>query len=264
MSRNPNLMRTMIGIGLMLIFTLGYAVHSNTVNSEYYGYSTSNEEVSATLIQENNISADWYFTTNSAITWINTTIEGAPEDSIIFVEAIGTEWFHTPSLGLDEGDYSCKENTKDYSDIIETCVSSNFHQISTSDSNTLIGIVSLELPLGGLGYLQAESNVHAEEESENLISENKQLITWKIQLQDESGSVLENHDFSTHVSYTQHEIISVEKFVLDPIQESIYSLATLIGCFALLIILPLIAYFAASYKEKKDEKIRLITPEISE
>jgi short subunit fatty acids transporter len=51
---------------------------------------------------------------------------------------------------------------------------------------------------------------------------------------------------------------------LDPIQESIYSLATLIGCFALLIILPLIAYFAASYKEKKDEKIRLITPEISE
>ena len=255
-------MRTMIAMGLMLIFTLGYAVHSNTINSEYYGYSTSNEEVSANLIPENNTSAYWFFSTNSAITWINTTIDGGPEGSIIYVEAIGTDWYHTPSLGMPERDYSCKENIKDYSDIIETCVSSNFHEISIDDSNSLIGLVSLELPLGGLGYLQADSEIQAEEESEKLITENKHLITWKIQLRDESGSILENQGFSVHVNYTQHEIISVDKFVLDPIQESIYSLATLIGCFTLLIILPLIAYFSASYKEQNDEKVRLNTPEI--
>ena len=36
MSQNPNMLRTMIGIGLTLIFVLGYAVYSNTVESEYY------------------------------------------------------------------------------------------------------------------------------------------------------------------------------------------------------------------------------------
>ncbi len=39
-------------------------------------------------------------------------------------------------------------------------------------------------------------------------------------------AVFGNQGFSVHVNYTQHELISVEKFVLDPIQESIYSLAT--------------------------------------
>jgi hypothetical protein len=61
---------------------------------------------------------------------------------------------------------------------------------------------------------------------------------------------------------TTHDLISVEEFKLDPIQESIYSLATLVGCFTLLLILPMIAYFSAVYKEKRDEEARLGTPEI--
>ena len=47
MSQNPNMLRTMIGIGLTLIFVLGYAVYSNTIESEYYGYETTN--ISETL-----------------------------------------------------------------------------------------------------------------------------------------------------------------------------------------------------------------------
>jgi hypothetical protein len=61
---------------------------------------------------------------------------------------------------------------------------------------------------------------------------------------------------------TTHELVSVEEFTLDPIQESIYSFATLVGCFTLLLILPMIAYFSAVYKEKKDEEVRLKTPEL--
>ena len=36
LSRNPNMLRTMIGLGLTLILLLGYAVYSNTVDTEYY------------------------------------------------------------------------------------------------------------------------------------------------------------------------------------------------------------------------------------
>ena len=43
LSRNPNMMRTMIGIGLVLILVLSYAVYSNTLDSEYYGYTTTND-----------------------------------------------------------------------------------------------------------------------------------------------------------------------------------------------------------------------------
>ena len=79
MSRNPNMLRTLIGLGLVLIIVLGYAVHSNTVDSEYYMYETSNSEQNMELIQLEENSSEWYFISNDAITWINTTVEGAPQ-----------------------------------------------------------------------------------------------------------------------------------------------------------------------------------------
>ena len=43
------MLRTMIGLGLTLILLLGYAVYSNTVDSEYYRLETSNEEITIEL-----------------------------------------------------------------------------------------------------------------------------------------------------------------------------------------------------------------------
>ena len=51
MSRNPNMLRTLIGLGLVLIIILGYAVHSNSVDSEYYMYDHTNSEQKNVLIQ---------------------------------------------------------------------------------------------------------------------------------------------------------------------------------------------------------------------
>ena len=75
MSRNPNMLRTLIGLGLVLIIILGYAVHSNTVDSEYYLYETTNSEQNTELIQLEENSSEWYFISNEPITWINTTVE---------------------------------------------------------------------------------------------------------------------------------------------------------------------------------------------
>jgi len=43
LAKNPNMLRTMIGTGLVLVLILSYAVYSNTLDSEYYGYKTTNE-----------------------------------------------------------------------------------------------------------------------------------------------------------------------------------------------------------------------------
>ena len=102
LSQNPNMLRTMIGIGLTLIFVLGYAVYSNTVESEYYGYETTNISESIELSQDDTDVAEWYVSTNMPITWINVSEFGAPEDSILRVQAEGTSWYHSPFLGENQ------------------------------------------------------------------------------------------------------------------------------------------------------------------
>jgi hypothetical protein len=91
---------------------------------------------------------------------------------------------------------------------------------------------------------------------------NTKTISWKISLKNSDGEIISSEGIIVNNTITTHELVSVEEFTLDPIQESIYSFATLVGCFTLLLILPMIAYFSAVYKEKKDEEVRLKTPEL--
>ena len=45
LAQNPNLLRTLIGMGLTLIFLLAYAVYGATIDTEVYIYnSTATEE----------------------------------------------------------------------------------------------------------------------------------------------------------------------------------------------------------------------------
>ncbi len=262
MSRNPNMLRTLIGLGLVLIIVLGYAVHSNTVDSEYYMYETTNSEQTSELIQLEENLTEWYFISNEAITWINTTVLGAPQGTTLVVDASGTEWYHTPSLGQNDRDFNCKEFAPDYVELIETCIKGSFHEISLDEQNVMIGLVSTELPIGGLGSLQADNLNEANESIQEIMDRNTRTISWKISLIDSNGELISSQGIEVSNTITTHDLISVEEFKLDPIQESIYSFATLVGCFTLLLILPMIAYISAVYKEKKDEEVRARTPEL--
>ena len=262
MSRNPNMLRTLIGLGLVLIIILGYAVHSNTVDSEYYLFETSNSENNLELIQLEDNMSEWYVVTNSAITWINTTVDGAPHGSILRLDASGVDWYHTPSLGQNDKNFNCKEFAPDYVDLIETCVKGPFHEINLNEQNKMIGLVSLDLPIGGLGSVQADNLAEANATVQKLVDDNSRIITWKVSIIDSDGTILSSQGIGVTSTITTHEFISVEEFKLDPIQESIYSFATLVGCFTLLLILPMIAYLSAVYKEKRDEEERLNTPEL--
>ncbi len=263
MSQNPNMLRTMVGIGLTLIFVLGYAVYHNTVESEYYGYETTNISESVEVNQDDDGVAEWFLSTNMPITWVNVSVLGAPQDSILRVQADGTPWFHSPFLGDNQDfPFNC-EGDGDYSDLVETCDYSTYHEVVvTEEESFLRGIVSSILPIEGLGYLQADDLSEAYDKADELISNEGSVITWRMGVYDDEGNALDPSGMEIRVSMVFHELTDVNEFQIDPIEESVYSLATLIGCFSLMLVLPLIIYFSAVYKARKDESTRLEAPSL--
>ena len=263
LSRNPNMMRTMIGIGLVLILVLSYAVYSNTLDSEYYGYTTTNDEVELDMQETEVGSASWYSTTRVAITWINVTVSGAPEGASIQVGATGSEWYYSPLLGSpDAENFNCRESSSEGDvDVSETCELGRIHErVSEGGADRMFGIVKMDLPIDGLGYLHSDNPDSAEEQALGLIDSNAGTITWRVEVL-EDGETVASEGIELGVSVVTHELVSVQEFKLDPLQESVYSFATLVGCFFLLLIIPLMVYFSAMYKAKRDERVRMETPE---
>ena len=264
MSQNPNMLRTMIGIGLTLIFVLSYAVYSNTVESEYYGYSTSNVDESLILSQDDSDISEWYVSTNSPITWINVSVTGAPVDSVLRVQADGVSWYHSPLLGENKDyPFNC-EGEGDFRDLVDTCSYSTTHELPVPDSGDVVirGIVSSVLPIEGLGFLQANDLNEAEDLASDLIYGESGVVTWRIGIYDSEDNSTPSENVAITADITVHDLVDVKEFEIDPIEESVYSLATLIGCFTMMLIVPLIIYFSAIYKAKKDESVRLDAPSL--
>ena len=259
MSRNPNMLRTMIGTGLTLVLVLSYAVYSNTVDTEYYGYTTTNSEVDIELQEIESGKAEWFVSTQSAITWVNLSLNGLQDSMTVRIEASGTDWYYSPLLGSPDADnFNCGEQTTDVS---ETCEYSSFHESDVeSESHHMREIVSLELPVDGLGYLQSKDQSTAEQGANELIDKENISVTWRVSVI-QGGSIVDSEGIDSTFTIVTHDIISVEAFALDPIQESVYSFATLVGCFAFLLFLPLLVYFSARRKQAIDEQMRINAPE---
>ncbi len=258
------MIRTMIGTGMTMIIILSYAVYSNTVDSEYYGYSTTNEPLEMDLQEEAEGKASWFYTTRASITWINVSVEGAPEGATLVVEAEGvnSEWYYSPNLGLVGGtNYICNEPDNDYTDIMESCSFERSHSMElTEGSGIMRGRVSLDLPIEGLGYLENEDISKAEIESREKIDSQNKTITWRISIEND-GQQISSNGVEVSAVVTTHEFVGIEQFKIDPVQETIYSFASLVGCFFLVLVIPMMIYFSAIYKERRDEGIRLSVSE---
>ena len=255
----------MVGTGLMLILVLSYAVYSNTVDSEYYGYTTTNESLEMELQMESENKASWYYTTKAAITWVNVSVDGAPYDGstlVVEAEGINSEWYYSPNLGLDSAtNYVCNEPQSDYSGIMDTCSYQRSHSMELNDGSGLMrGRVSLDLPIEGLGFLENENISEAENEAREKIDSQNKTITWKISVESE-GQIISSDGIEISAVITTHEFVGIEQFRIDPVQETIYSFATLVGCFFLILVIPLMVYFSAIYRERRDEEIRISVSE---
>jgi len=251
----------MVGTGLTLIILLSYAVYSNTVDSEYYSYTTTNEHKMMGISQESEGEAQWYYTTYSAITWVNFTVENAAPGSTLTVEAEGTNWSHSPSLGLQDQSYICNEPESDYSKYLETCEYSRSHSIVLDNgSGTLRGRVSLDLPIKGKGYLESNDIINAQNKAEILVQSAKKTITWKIKIED-TGQIASSEGILVESEFTSHELLELEEFKLNPVQETVYSFSALVGCFFLVLVIPLMIFFSARYRENKNEELRTAVEE---
>jgi ACR3 family arsenite efflux pump ArsB len=89
-----------------------------------------------------------------------------------------------------------------------------------------------------------------------MISSQNKTITWKIFVE-KDGELVSAEGIEVNAVIAIHEYQSIDQFSLDPVQETVYSIATLVGCFFLVLVIPLMIYFSATYREKRDEEIRL-------
>ena len=96
LAQNPNMLRTMIGLGLTLIVILSYAVYGATIASSYYMYHTTNESVNHDVnnqgLSPDNTTQTWTFTTNRSTTWLNVTIDGVEIEDTISVGVSDGVW----------------------------------------------------------------------------------------------------------------------------------------------------------------------------
>ena len=167
MAQNPNMLRTMIGLGLTLIVILSYAVYGATIDSSYYMYHTSNEAVNHDAVDqglsEENTTQTWTFTTNRSTTWLNVTFDGVEQDDLISVGVSDGVWFYHEMLGDEDADrFSCRQTDEQAFEEYNVCTAAQVHSITAEEAGmmTIRGIVSPELPMGGLGSLYATKTTH--------------------------------------------------------------------------------------------------------
>ena len=261
LAQNPNMLRTMIGLGLTLIVILSYAVYGATMDSSYYLYHTSNEQVDHVTadqgLSNENSSQSWTFSTNRATTWLNISIAGVDQGDVIAVGVSDGVWYHHEMLGDENADrFSCHQIQDGGFEEYNVCTESQEHSVTVEHAGnvTIRGIVSPELPMGGLGSLYANSLDDAEAEAANLIATHNGTRIWTITLQ--SVDSIHPDEFSPYVQSTSHELENVEPFKIDPVTEMLWSISALIGCFGIALVIPLSIYFAARAKERREEKIR--------
>jgi hypothetical protein len=261
MAQNPNMLRTLIGLGLTLIIILSYAVYSATVDTSYYLYHFDTEEQSPVITYESgaddNTSHIWSFTTEGALTWINISAEGLPAGSVMTVETSAGEWWSHEMLGSDEATrFSCRELTSDF-ELINVCHAASSHSTEADGDGVAIlrGLGSPDLPLTGLGSINALSVEDAESYALEMENNSYYSRLWTITIESDDAIYTELVDITALIvnNTYSHTVM----FQVDPFTELMWSITALISCFGMALFIPVSVYIASRAKEKRDERIRL-------
>ena len=250
LAQNPNLLRTLIGMGLTLIFLLAYAVYGATIETEVYIYESDSIESQVPLDSEdrfydsdgNRTIWTWDADLNGInLTWVNLSGEMLSIGSTISISNAEGLYSH-PDLGNpDADDFSCSESCKKDED----------HTINiTSDSTEIIALTDPNPALRGKGSLFADSIDEALEKSDEILSTNFTQTTVRITVIEQG-----NRDVAPTVSLTQvnEELGDVEQFEIDAATEFMWALAAVIGCFGMILVPSFTVYWAAQAKQKKLE-----------
>ncbi|MCS5527039.1 MAG: hypothetical protein NZ774_04175 [Candidatus Poseidoniales archaeon] len=263
LARNPNLLRTLLGLSSTLILVLGYSVYSASLDSEYYIHESSLEQnnLTLTMIEQNTNSLSWSTTSEGSISWVNFTLTGAPQDSTLTITSGGEMWWSHPMLGSDYADnFNCIQGNTDFQ-LENHCEFAFTHSITIDDNGnaSLRGLLSDQLPLSGQGTIRATNLSTATTEAEQIVDTANHTVSWLIELS--SNNAIDNSTAQIQQTVVTHELTTVYQFKLNPFIESVWSLTALLTCFVMVLALPLGIYYASI---KREQRINLIRDDDSE
>ncbi|MAO69977.1 MAG: hypothetical protein CL983_02715 [Euryarchaeota archaeon] len=266
MRQNPNMIRTLLLLSFTLIFLLAYAVYGASSNSGYYVYESEQNSTSPELsaIGTNPIYQNgktvwiWEFETNTNnLTWINVSVEGGVENSILKVINIdGNFWSH-PELGdALNTDTNCADRIKkdgEYVWVTIDCQVGSTHTMSLENGNG--NFISLSHPDPALrdgGTVRSDDYESGLAEVNSIFNRTHESKSWQISIEVEGDHTEVNP--SVEVSYVNEKIISVELFKIDAVTEMLWSMAALIGCFMILLVPAFLVYFISQNSTRNERK----------
>ena len=266
MRQNPNMIRTLLLLSFTLIFLLAYAVYGASSNSGYYVYESEQNSTSAELsvigtnptYQNGKTVWLWEFETNTEnLTWINVTVEGGVDNSILKVINIdGNFWSH-PELGdALNTDTNCADRIKkdgEYVWVTIDCQVGSTHTMPLESGN--VNFISLSHPDPALrdgGTVRSDDYESGLAEVNSIFNRTHESKSWQISIEVEGDHTEVNP--SVGVSYVNEKIISVELFKIDAVTEMLWSMAALIGCFMILLVPAFLIYFISQNSTKNERK----------
>ena len=273
LAQNPNLLRTLIGLSLTLIFMLSYAVYGATVSPSVYIYKTEAtvDEYSSAEAEENVIRLydeeantttwAWQVSANGAnLTWVNVTATEVSSGTVLRISN-GAKLYSHELLGTA---YDLSNPHEDEFSCAEQCAHKSIHERTSEEGGEILfhALTSVDPARRSNGSVFAQDIVEAEQKSRDLVAYTHSPSLIRIELVEQGNRTTQPGITAETVN---EAFASVEVFSVDAATEFLWALAAVVGCFSMVLIPSFTVYFAARAKEKRDEaKLALSNADVDE
>lgn len=271
LAQNPNLLRTLIGLSLTLIFMLSYAVYGATVSPSVYIYKTdptvneysassADEDVERSYDSEENTTTwAWQVIANDAnLTWVNITATELSSGAILKVTNVAKLYSHE-LLGTT---YTLENPLEEEFSCADLCEHATVHERTSEEGGTIEfhALTSVDPARRSNGSVFASDIGEAEEKARAAIAYTHSPSILRIEII-ESGNRTTEPSISAET--VNEEFASIAVFSVDATTEFLWALAAVVGCFSMVLIPSFTVYFAARAKEKRGEaKLELAKNEV--
>ena len=271
LAQNPNLLRTLIGLSVTLIFMLSYAVYGATVSPSVYIYQTeptvdqynaaeADQDVERSYDEDANTTTwAWQVIANDAnLTWVNITATELAPGAVLRVTNNALLYSHE----LLGNTYDLQNPLEEEFSCADLCDHTTTHERTTEDGGTIEfhALTSVDPARRSNGSVFAADLAEAEEKARAAIAYVHSPSILRIEIVEEGNRSTEP---SIYAETVNEAFGSVEVFSVDAGTEFLWALAAVVGCFSMVLIPSFTVYFAARAKEKRDEaKLEVAKAEI--
>ena len=273
LAQNPNLLRTLVGLSVTLIFMLSYAEYGATVSPSVYIYKTeatvdtydaseADQDVQRYYNDEAN-STTWTWTVNANdanLTWVNVTATELSDGAVLRVINSAKLYSHE----LLGNTYDLQNPLEEEFSCADLCDHDTSHERIAEDGGTIEfhALTSVDPARRSTGSGFAADLAEAEEKARDAIEHQHSPSIIRIEVVEQGNRSTEP---SVSAETVNEAFASVAVFSVDAGTEFLWALAAVVGCFSMVLIPSFTVYFAARAKEKRDEaKLELAKAEVDQ